>query len=132
MIECINISGWCIFSFVIIKGTYYLANWNTESDFSDDWIIKLIDNEWINNEMGLDWIKYFNIYIKNRSIDIYWMLIINGYRSHISVEFDDYCKLNNIIIISMSVYSSHLLQPLDIRIFSSLKTAYDHQINLFI
>ena len=60
------------------------------------------------------------------------MLIIDDYRSHMSVKFNDYCKLNNIIIVSMFIYSSHLLQPLDIRIFSFLKTAYSHQINFFI
>ena len=49
-----------------------------------------------------------------------------------SVEFDDYCKLNNIIIISMSAHLSHLLQLLDVGIFSFLKAAYGHQINLFI
>ena len=32
----------------------------------------------------------------------------------------------------MPVYSSHLLQPLNIGIFLSLKAAYNHQINLFI
>ena len=54
IIECINVSGWCIPLFMIIKGTYYLANWNIESGFSDDWIIKSTDNGWINNETGLN------------------------------------------------------------------------------
>ena len=43
-----------------------------------------------------------------------------------SVEFDDYCKLNNIIIVSMSAHLSYLLQPLDIRIFSPLKIVYGY------
>ena len=80
----------------------------------------------------MDWIKHFNIYTKNRSTGAYRILIINNHRNHISIKFDDYYKLNNIITISMSTHSSHLLQPLDVRIFSPLKTAYDHQINLFI
>ena len=126
MIECINTSGWYIPFFMIIKDTYYFINWNIESDFSDDWIIKLIDNGWINNKMGLDWIKHFNIYIKNCFIGVYWMLIIDDHRSHMSVKFDDYCKFNNIIIVSMSAHLSHLLQLLDIRIFSFLKAVYGH------
>ena len=117
---------------MIVKGTYYLINWNTESGFSDNWIIKLTDNGWINNEMDLDWIKHFNIYTKSRSTDTYRMLIINDHRSHMFIKFDDYCKLNNIIIVSMPAYLSHLLQLLDVGIFSFLKAAYGHQINLFI
>ena len=47
-----------------------------------------------------------------------------------SIEFDDYCKFNNIITVNMPAYSSHLLQLLDIKIFSFLKAAYNYQINL--
>ena len=60
------------------------------------------------------------------------MLIINDHKSHISVKFNDYYKFNNIITVNIPVHSSHLLQSLNIRIFSSLKAAYNHQINLFI
>ena len=44
IIKYINASGWYIPPFIIIKGIYYLANWNIESEFSDNWIIKPIDN----------------------------------------------------------------------------------------
>ena len=47
-----------------------------------------------------------------------------------SIEFDDYCKFNNIITVNMPAHSSHLLQLLDIKIFSFLKAAYNYQINL--
>ena len=49
-----------------------------------------------------------------------------------SIEFDNYCKLNNIVIVNMPAYSSHLLQLLNIGIFLFLKAVYNHQINLFI
>ena len=54
MIEYINVSGWYISFFMIIKGTYYLINWSTESDLLNNWIIKLTDNGWINNKIGLN------------------------------------------------------------------------------
>ena len=49
-----------------------------------------------------------------------------------SIKFNNYYKLNNIITVSMPTHSSHLLQLLNIGIFSSLKATYGHQINLFI
>ena len=76
--------------------------------------------------MDLDWIKHFNIYIKNRFTGAYRMLIIDNYKSHIPIEFNNYCKFNNIIIINISAHLSHLLQLLDIGIFSFLKAVYDH------
>ena len=60
------------------------------------------------------------------------MLIIDGHESHISAEFDEYCKVNNIVTVSMPAHSSHLLQPLDVGLYSPLKPAYGYQINLFI
>ena len=60
------------------------------------------------------------------------MLIIDGHNNHIFVEFNEYCKFNNIIIINMFTYSSHLLQLLDVGLYLFLKFVYNCQINLFI
>ena len=60
------------------------------------------------------------------------MLIIDNHKSHTSTEFDEYCKVNNIVTVSMSVHLSHLLQSLNVELYSSLKPAYGYQINFFI
>ena len=60
------------------------------------------------------------------------MLILDGHESHVSAEFENYCKTNDIIPISMPPHSSHLLQPLDVALYSPLKHAYGNKINLFI
>ena len=44
IIKYINATRWNISLFMIIKGTYYLANWNIELDFLDNWVIKPIIN----------------------------------------------------------------------------------------
>ena len=54
VIEYINVSGWCIFLFIIIKGTYHLSNWIIDLGFLDDWLIKPTANKWTNNETGLN------------------------------------------------------------------------------
>ena len=53
------------------------------------------------------------------------MLIIDGHDSHMSAEFNDYCKFNKIVTINMLAHPSHLLQPLDVELYSPLKPAYD-------
>ena len=94
---------------MIIKDIYYLSNWITKSEFSDDWVIKPTSNEWINNKINLNWIQYFNKYVKNRSIDIYRILIIDDHENHISAEFNEYYKNNNIITVNMLIYLFYLL-----------------------
>jgi hypothetical protein len=132
VIECINSKGWCLPPFVIVQGQYHLANWTTESGFPKDWVIKPTPNGWTNNETGLDWIKHFDKHTKGCTKDVYRMLIIDGHESHLSAEFDEYCKDNKIMTISMPAHSSHLLQPLDVALYSPLKRAYGDKINLFI
>jgi hypothetical protein len=131
-IECINAKGWCIPPFVIVQGAYHLANWTTESGFPADWVIKPTPNGWTDNKTGLEWIQHFNKHTIKRTMGKYRMLILDGHESHVSAEFEQYCKENNIIPISMPPHSSHLLQPLDVALFSLLKRAYGDEINLFI
>ena len=52
------------------------------------------------------------------------MLILDGHGSHLTPEFDQACKENNVIPICMPPHSSHLLQPLDVGCFGPLKKAY--------
>ena len=49
---------------------------------------------------------------------------MDGYKSYETPGFDAACKELNIIPIYMPPHSSHLLQPLDVGLFSPLKRAY--------
>ena len=51
------------------------------------------------------------------------LLICDGHDSHISAKFVAHCIDNNICLLLLLPHSSHLLQPLDVGIFSPLKTA---------
>ncbi|MBE1616029.1 hypothetical protein IDF54_14335, partial [Flavobacterium sp. SaA2.13] len=76
------------------------------------------------NKTGLEWIQHFDKHIKPKRDADYRMLIVDSHESHMSVEFNQYCKENNIIPISMPPHSSYLLQPLDVALYSPLKRTY--------
>ncbi|EXA30734.1 anhydro-N-acetylmuramic acid kinase [Fusarium oxysporum f. sp. pisi HDV247] len=52
------------------------------------------------------------------------LLIVDGHGSHTSDEFMTMCYLNNVHLLFFPAHTSHVLQPLDLGCFSSLKTAY--------
>ena len=52
------------------------------------------------------------------------MLIIDNHNNYMFPKFDDYCKLNKIVTISILAHSFHLLQPLDVGLYSLLKLVY--------
>jgi hypothetical protein len=72
-------------------------------------------------------LKHFNKHTKRRVISAHQLLIIDGHKSHNSLNFQQYCKDNKIITLCMPPHSSHLLQPLDIGCFSPIKKAYRRQ-----
>jgi len=51
------------------------------------------------------------------------LLICDNHDSHISADFIRHCIANDIILLLLPPHSSHLLQPLDVSIFFSLKQA---------
>jgi DDE superfamily endonuclease len=125
-IECINASGWCLPPFVILPGKLHQASWYR--DMPADWILAVSDNGWTTDELGLLWLKHFDKHTASRTTRVYRLLIIDGHNSHATPEFDQYCTQNKIISLCMPTHSSHLLQPLDVSCYSSLKRAYGREI----
>ena len=60
------------------------------------------------------------------------MIVLDGHESHLSVEFEKFCKQKNIITLCLPAHSSHLTQPLDIGCFSVLKRSYGRELEAFI
>jgi hypothetical protein len=131
-IICGSGDGFHIPPFLLVKGAYHLANWYTEGGLPDSWAVRTTSNGWTDNDTGLEWIKHFDKYTKPRTKGGYRMLVLDGHESHQSVDFEAYCKDNNIIPLCLPAHSSHLTQPLDVGFFSALKWAYGQEINSFV
>jgi hypothetical protein len=128
VIQAINAEGWAVQPFIIGAGQYHLANWYRDSDLPGDWAIATSQNGWTDNEIGFEWLKHFDRCTTKRSVGRYRLLILDGHKSHHSVDFERYCEENQIITLCMPPHSSHLLQPLDVGYFSLLKKAYGREI----
>jgi hypothetical protein len=131
VIAAINAAGWAIPPFLIFAGQYHLSAWY-EEDIPRDWAIAVSDNGWTNNELGVEWLKHFNAHTKARVVGARRLLVLDGHKSHHSLEFQELCKENNIYTLCMPPHSSHLLQPLDVGCFSPLKRAYSREVEALI
>jgi hypothetical protein len=74
----------------------------------------------------------FKKYTVHRTRGVYRLLILNSYSSYITLEFDLFYKEYSIITLCILLYSSHLLQPLDVGYFAVLKRSYGRQIKGYI
>ena len=125
----VNAAGWAIPPYIIFAGKMHLSTWYEGNDIPSDWVIALSDNGWTTDLLGLDWLKHFDAHTKARVKGTYRLLILDGHGSHMTLEFENYCKDNKILTLCMPAHTSHLLQPLDVGCFSPLKKAYGLQID---
>lgn len=60
------------------------------------------------------------------------LLIVDGHGSHETDDFLYSCFQHKIFIVFLPPHASHVLQPLDLAVFSSLKTAYRSRLSTYI
>jgi hypothetical protein len=80
---------------------------------------------WTDNSIGLEWLR--KVFIPLTQPDDPFearLLVLDGHGSHATVEFIWECFQNNIQLLYLPPHASHVLQPLDVAVFSPLKTAY--------
>jgi len=128
VIQAIGSYGGAIPPYIIVAGKTHLSSWYENSPLPKDWVIAVTPNSWTTNERGVDWIKHFDRHTKARTKGVYRLLILDGHESHHSIDFEAYCKENNIITLCMPAHSSHRLQPLDVSCFGPLKKLYGKEI----
>ena len=70
---------------------------------------------------SLQWIQLFNKLTKDSPKGTHSMLICDQFGSHLTYDFVKYCEDHKIIPFFLPPHSSHLLQPLDVGVFSAYK-----------
>jgi len=84
--------------------------------------IALSESGWIDNELGLKWIKECFEPETRWSQNREWrMLIFDGHASHITTKAIEFCAAHQIMLLYLPPHSIHLLQPC---IFEPLLLAY--------
>ena len=119
LLECISATGKALSPWVIFKGKMHKASWMKTLKSGH---IALSDNGWTDNELGVAWLKdcfhpetlRYDDSGKPRTR----LLIFDGHASHISSEAIQFCLESNIIPLCLPRHSTHLLQPLDVGVFS--------------
>jgi hypothetical protein len=128
-IDCICADGQSLPPVIIFEGKVHQSTWYTDNALPTDWVIGVSENGWTDDILGLTWLKnVFEKHTAHRTKGVYRLLILDGHGSHLTPEFDLFCKDHSIISLCMPAHSSHLLQPCDVSFFAVLKRLYGQQI----
>ena len=132
IIECISATGQALSPLVIFKGQTVQQQWfPDEMEFLADWRFTATPKGWTNDSTALEWLQQIFIpQTRARSKDKV-LLIVDGHGSHTTDNFMYECFKNDIYLLFLPPHTSHVLQPLDISIFSPIKTAYRSAIDTY-
>jgi hypothetical protein len=89
---------------------------------------------WTNDDLGYWWLTTVfdrETKAKARRGRDRRLLIVDGHGSHINMRFIDYCYLHRILLAVYPPHSTHILQPLDVSLFSPLTTFYSQELDQF-
>ena len=125
ILECISAVGASTDSTVVYKGKSVQQQWfPSQLDVFDKWHFTATDNGWTTDATALEWLEKVFIPQTEPRDHSARLLILDGHGSHETTEFLWKCLEHNIYLLFLPAHTSHVLQPLDLTIFSALKRAY--------
>ena len=110
---------------VIYKGKSVQQQWFPfQLEIFDNWHFTATENGWTSDATALEWLERVVIPQMEPRDHSARLLILDGHGSHETTEFLWRCLEHNIYLLFLPAHTSHVLQPLDLTVFSSLKRAY--------
>jgi hypothetical protein len=126
----VNAKGWALPCFIVLAGKHHLEGWYSPNNgLPDNWLVALSNNGLTTEEHYMQWIHHFEKETKDRKSGKYRMLIMDSLMDGYPLQFAEFCRANNIIMLFMPSSISHLLQPFNVGCLSPLKQAYGEAIS---
>ena len=85
------------------------------------------ENGWMDSNLFYTWITetfHPSVQVK-RPI----LLLVDGHSTHINLETSEFCRENGIVLYCLLEHASHIMQPLDLCLFSSLKAQWKQAVH---
>ena len=132
IIECISETGQALSPLVIFESQTVQQQWfPDEMEFLADWRFSATPKGWTSDSTALDWLRQIFIPQARAQSKDKILLIVDGHGSHTTDDFMYECYKNDIYLLFLPPHTSHVLQPLDISIFSPIKTVYRSAIDKY-
>lgn len=86
------------------------------------WILGKSDSGWMRSDIFFEFVANgLNDWLKQQEIKRPVLFLVDGHRSHMSLQLSEFCDQNGIILYALPPNATHLLQPADVSVFKPLK-----------
>jgi len=113
VVECVSGDGNVLPPMFILAGSVIQSAWFNNS-LDNDVVITVSETEYSYEDICLAWVKHFEKHSAKRRQGVCRLLLCDGYGSHTTKDFIDFCVLHQIKIYCLPPHTSHILQPLDV------------------
>src|SRR6266487_3003885 len=104
--ECISAGGYHVLPMITFKGAYHLRKYFT-NEMDGNILFSRSESGFVNDKLTLRWLRHFNDFTEKRTVGRYRMLIFDGYGSHITQDFLDFCWSHHIRPFQLLPHSTH-------------------------
>jgi len=119
--ETISGDGVVLPPMIIVPGVIHQQPWYTGTSIPDDYLVGTSETGYTNDELTMKWLQHFQRFSYQRLRGPYRLLLLDGFGSHLTKQFLDYCDHDKIIVFCLPPHTSHVLQPLDVVVFQPYK-----------
>ena len=95
----------------------------------DDAVYAKSESGWVDSELFYAWMQKKNLVHAVHQRPVF--LLVDGLSSHMTLDLIDLARENNIILFCLPPHTTHLLQPLDVSVFKSLKDHFYRSLRAF-
>jgi DDE superfamily endonuclease len=104
---------------LILPGKVHLERFYRDID--GDVLVGLSETGYTNDELSYEYIHHFKRQTKKHQRGAHRILLCDGYKSHLTREILEFCEDKQIHIFCLPLYTSHILQPLNVVLFQLYK-----------
>jgi hypothetical protein len=119
VVEAISAAGVSTPPMVILTGIRHQRSFY--NFLHDDTIVGNSDTGYTNDVLSIEWLKHWELHSRKTQVGAKRLLVMDGYGSHCTFEFIEYCNQHGVIPFSLPPHMSHLMQPLDVTVFQPYK-----------
>ena len=125
--ECVSATGIALKPLVTFKGKTVQQQWFPQdlTQFQG-WQFTATENGWTTDATAVEWLQ--KVFLPLTNTQEPRLLILDGHGSHESTDFMYLCYQHNVYLLFLPPHTSHVLQPLDLSVFSPLKHYYRREV----
>lgn len=95
-----------------------------------DWGVGRSENGWMTTGVFYEFIaNIFYPWLLRQNITLPIILFIDGHSSHLSLHTSQFCQEHKIILVALYPNATHIIQPMDVAVFRTLKSAWKEEVH---